>query len=59
MDIQGESWKTSAEAASLLQCTERSVRRACEQGRLSASKLGRQWLISPEALNDYRFGKTT
>lgn len=55
--VQGESWLTCSEVAALLQCTERSVRRACEQGRLPALKKGRQWLIHEDHLDTYRFGK--
>ncbi|WP_371130825.1 helix-turn-helix domain-containing protein [Arthrobacter sp. SDTb3-6] len=50
--------KTSSEVAALLQCTDRSVRRACGQGRLRATKTGRQWLIRENDLDTYRFGKT-
>jgi excisionase family DNA binding protein len=55
--VQGVSWRTCSEVAALLQCTERSVRRACEQGRLPAKKTGRQWLIREDHLDTYRFGK--
>lgn len=55
--VKGVTWQTCSEVAALLQCTERSVRRACEQGRLPALKKGRQWLIREDHLDTYRFGK--
>lgn len=57
IEVQGVTWQTCSEVAALLQCTERSVRRACEQGRLPAKKTGRQWLIREDHLDTYRFGK--
>ncbi|XAS66548.1 helix-turn-helix domain-containing protein [Micrococcaceae bacterium Sec5.7] len=57
IEVHSKYWKSSAEAAGLLQCTERSVRRACVAGKLPARKVGRQWLISEEDLDTYRFGK--
>jgi excisionase family DNA binding protein len=49
---------TSSEAAHLLECTDRAVRKACKEQRLVGRKVGRQWLIRADALDNYRFGKT-
>lgn len=57
LGVSGGSWLSCAEVAALLQCTGRTVRRACEAGRLPARKVGRQWLVSETALDTYRFGK--
>lgn len=48
-------WVSCSDAAALLECSPRSVRKACEQGRLPATKTGRQWLITKDALDTYRF----
>ncbi|GAA4040974.1 hypothetical protein GCM10023063_28370 [Arthrobacter methylotrophus] len=53
--MKGGSWLTCREAAALLQCTDRAIRKACGQGRLSALKHGSQWLIAEADLDRYRF----
>lgn len=58
MGIQPGSWMGSKEAAALLQCTDRAIRLACEQGRLPAQMISRHWLILESDLDTYRFGKT-
>lgn len=45
---------TSTQAAELLGCTDRAVRKAAAEGRLLATKSGRCWRIEPEALAHYR-----
>jgi excisionase family DNA binding protein len=53
-----ERFMTSSQAASILECTERTVRRALQEGRLSGWKSGpRQWLITHQELENFRFGK--
>lgn len=46
---------TPREIAVLLHCSERQVRRLCEQGKLPAQKLGQHWLIAESDLDTYRF----
>lgn len=56
-DVSGE-FLTPAQAAKVLECTERTVRRALAEGRLLGWKLGaRQWLIRHKDLDDFRFGR--
>ena len=50
---------TCKAVAALLGCTTRTTRLACEQGRLPAHKVGRQWLILEKDLDIFRFGKGT
>ena len=50
---------TALEAASLLGCTDRAIRKACTEGRLRAVKLGNTWLIDAQDLDRHRFGTTT
>jgi excisionase family DNA binding protein len=45
---------TTQEAAAALSLSRRAVLKACEIGTLNAEKLGRDWLISSEAVRDYR-----
>jgi excisionase family DNA binding protein len=54
--IQGGSWVTCREAAALLQCTDRAIRKACGQGRIPATKRGTTWFISVQDLDRHRFG---
>lgn len=44
---------TPAQAATYLQVSERTVRRACKEGRLPAGRIGRMWRISRRALDDF------
>jgi excisionase family DNA binding protein len=53
-----EVFMTSSQAAKLLECTERTVRRALQEGRLPGWKSGpRQWLIHQQDLDNFRHGK--
>jgi excisionase family DNA binding protein len=46
---------TVAQAAALLQCSSRNVKRLCESGRLAAVDIGagsqRNWRIAPDSLS--------
>ncbi|MFL0276994.1 helix-turn-helix domain-containing protein [Mycobacterium sp. SMC-19] len=44
-------WITTAQAAQLLGCTDRAVRKWCRDGRISATRCGGRWLIRPQHLN--------
>lgn len=55
-DASGEIL-TSARAAELLQCTPRSVTRACRAGRLRGRLVGYTWLIYERDLAEYRHNK--
>jgi excisionase family DNA binding protein len=55
IEVSGEKLLTSRESALSLHCTERQVRRLCEQGKLPALKIGQHWLISETDLDTYRF----
>jgi excisionase family DNA binding protein len=56
-DVSGEIL-TPMQAAQILECTERTVRRALAEGRLPGWKSGaRQWLIRSKDLDDFRFGR--
>ncbi|SFD61803.1 helix-turn-helix domain-containing protein [Streptomyces aidingensis] len=48
---------TTGQAADILGCSRRLVRRLAAAGRLRAFRLGRDWLIDPGTLDDYRFGR--
>ena len=50
---------TTLEAAHLLGCTDRAIRKACTEGRLRAVKLGNAWLIDAQDLDRHRFSTTT
>ncbi|MCX8454673.1 helix-turn-helix domain-containing protein [Paenarthrobacter ureafaciens] len=50
---------TALEAADLLGCTDRAIRKACTEGRLRAVKFGKTWLIDAQDLDRHRFGTTT
>ena len=55
-------WETSnvtntistIEAARLLGVTRERARQLCDEGRLRAQKLGRDWRIEPRAVEEYR-----
>ena len=55
INVSVQNLLTPQEAAALLQCTDRQVRRLCEQGKLPARKLGQHWLIAEPDLDKYRF----
>lgn len=49
---------TCKQAARVLECGERAVRLALQEGRLAGFKSGeRHWLIDSDALENYRFAK--
>ena len=47
------TWLTTTEVAERLKRTDHSVRRLCFDGKLRATKDGRQWLVAEEDLDDY------
>ena len=53
IELEGESFLTSAQAAELTERSERGIRKACERGRLPALKVGNLWHISPKNLESY------
>lgn len=46
-------WLTATQAAALLECSTRAVRKACSEGRLSARRVGERWLIDPDSIHRY------
>ena len=46
-------WLTTQAAADRLDVDPRTVRRACQEGRLPARRAGRSWVVSREALEQY------
>lgn len=48
---------TTEQAAARLGVSPRRVRAMIAAGRLAAQQVGRDWLISPEAIRDYRPGR--
>lgn len=48
---------TSSQAAEVLECDARTVRRAFESGKLRGQKLGHEWVTSQKDLDEFRFGK--
>src|SRR5262245_1035310 len=51
---RGSGALSAREVAALLGLHERTVRRAIRDGRLVAAKHGRAFIVTPEALNQYR-----
>lgn len=47
----------SSQAAALLECDARTVRRAFESGKLRGQKLGHEWVTTTKDLDDFRFEK--
>lgn len=45
---------TTAQAATRLGITRVAVLKAIARGALHADKIGRDWIITPEALDEYR-----
>jgi excisionase family DNA binding protein len=45
---------TVAQAASILGVSQRRVRVLCEARRLGATKVGRDWMIDPEAVGAFK-----
>lgn len=52
------NWLTTKEVAVRLSRTETSVRRMCFDGKLRATKDGRQWLVLEDDLEDYLNAKS-
>ncbi|MFC1434269.1 helix-turn-helix domain-containing protein [Streptacidiphilus sp. N1-3] len=50
---------TTEQAAALLECIPRYVRRLAATGRIKARHAGRAWLIDAASLDAYRTGSTT
>jgi len=50
-------WYSADEAASLLRVTERSIGRFIKRGRLKGSWVGRRWLISNLAIENFLKGQ--
>lgn len=48
---------TTAQAAQYLDCHPKTVRTLCRQGELRAVKLGSEWRIPTEALDEFVNGK--
>ena len=46
-------WLTTSEAASIAHACESTIRRACQDWRLVASKPFGRWLIDPAELDKY------
>lgn len=49
---------TTGTAAERLGCSTRAVRKAIAEHRLTATRLGRAWMIRTEDLDNYRFRRT-
>jgi excisionase family DNA binding protein len=48
---------TAGQAAERLGITPRAVRNACHGGRIRATRIGRDWAIETDALEDFRHGR--
>jgi excisionase family DNA binding protein len=53
LDAHG-NWVGASEAAAVIGCSPRYVRRLAGSGRLIARRSGRDWLIDPQSAQDYR-----
>lgn len=49
---------TTAQAAQYLKCNPKTVRKLCRQGDIRAVKLGADWRIPTEALDEFVSGKS-
>jgi excisionase family DNA binding protein len=45
---------STTEAARILGVTRERARQLCDEGRLHAQKLGRDWRIEPRAVEEYQ-----
>jgi len=45
---------TAKDIAKRLKVTERWIEKACQTGRLPATKVGGIWIVLPEAYNDWK-----
>lgn len=50
---------TTAQAAQYLRCNPKTVRKLCRQGDIRAVKLGTDWRIPKEALEEFVDGHAT
>jgi excisionase family DNA binding protein len=50
---------TIAEAARALNASEHIVRRALKRGELRGFRIGREWRIDPQSLDDLRTGRSS
>jgi excisionase family DNA binding protein len=55
----GSTWLTTAEAAGIARITDRAIRQAIADGRLPATRSGRNWRIARVDLEQYRAARTT
>lgn len=53
----GGQWVTAREAADLLGVKPRAVRRACADGRITATRPGHDWIISLAEISRYAAGR--
>lgn len=56
-EITAPAVVTTAHAAQALRCHPKTVRGLCQSGKLRAIKLGSEWRIPMEALEDFVSGK--
>lgn len=56
VDADGSRTMSVTEVADVPKVTDRSVRRMCEEGRLSAEKSGKTWSIDADSLRRVRLG---
>ncbi len=54
MMLVGEHMLSTQDAAALLGITHRAVLKAIQRKKMVASKFGRDWVITPEAVEAYR-----
>ena len=57
-EILGEKFITMKAVAAMFGCTRQTVGRIIARGELTATKVGRDWLIKPESVKDYLDEKT-
>ena len=51
--MQDKNWLTATEVAGRLEVSQATVGRLLKRGDLAGHKIGKQWRISPEALDRY------
>ena len=57
IEIAGKKYYTTGEAAKLLQMNERTIREWIKTGKLKATKPGRSYFISEDAISELINGK--
>ena len=57
IEIAGKKYYTTGETAKLLQMNERTIREWVKAGKLKATKPGRSYFISEEAISELINGK--